>query len=275
MDDSMDPQAFYDESGIQEWERLERNPITRSEFENTVAYLDTELPDRGHVLDAGGGAGRYTVWLAKQGYDVTLIDLSPGQLEVARRQVREQEVASHVTIEQGDIRALPFDEGTFDAVCCLGGPLSHILDADERTLALRELRRVGAEDVPVFVSVMGRLSVIRDHLIRHNPDEMHELWLPLLETGDYTRELVAEVFDDPSWVECHFFRADELRTALENSGLSVNTLVGLEGLLSNLHERVDEIEPETEATLQTLASEYREDPAVVDMSEHILAVSRT
>ena len=274
MDGSMDPRDYYDELGEDEWERLELNPVTRSEFENTIDYLSDELPEQVRVLDAGGGAGRYSIWLAERGHEVTLLDLSPGQLDVARRKTREHGVSEHVTIEKGDIRSLPFDNDSFEAVCCLGGSLSHILDSDERGRALQELRRVAVTDAPVFVSVMGRLSVVRDHLIRHDPDDMHELWLPILQTGDYTPELTEDALGGSSWVECHFFRMVELETALEDAGLTVETVVGLEGLLSNLHEQVADIDKDTEETLQTLAAEYREEPAIVDMSEHILAIGQ-
>ncbi|SFS12233.1 Methyltransferase domain-containing protein [Halomicrobium zhouii] len=71
-----DPEAFYDEYGHEEWERLERSLHGRLEWEGTVEYLEGHLPDGGRVLDAGGGAGRYTVWLAEQGYDVALVDVS-------------------------------------------------------------------------------------------------------------------------------------------------------------------------------------------------------
>jgi hypothetical protein len=121
---------------------------------------------------------------------------------------------------------------------------------------------------------MGRLSVVRDHLIRHDPDEMHELWLPLLQTGDYTPELTEDALGGSSWVECHFFRMKELETALEDAGFTVETVVGLEGFLSNLHERVVEVDEDTVETLRALASEYREEPAIVDMSEHLLAIGR-
>jgi SAM-dependent methyltransferase len=274
MDDSMDPRRYYDEWGESEWDRLDRNAVTRVEFGNTVDYLARTVPDGAQVLDAGGGAGRYAVWLAERGHDVTLLDLSPVQLEVAREKARDHGVADRVSVERGDIRALPFADGEFDAVCCLGGPLSHVLGAGERERALAELRRVGHGGAPVFVSVMGRLSVVRDHLIRNDPDEKHELWKPLLETGDYDRDLTRAVHGELTWVQCHFFRADELRAALEDAGVTVETLVGLEGLLSNLHERVENVDDDTEETLRALASDYREDPAVVEMSEHILAVGR-
>lgn len=272
MGDSMDPAEYYDRHGEEEWERLDRNPVTRAEFENTTEYIERELSEQAHVLDAGGGAGRYAVWLAERGHDVTLLDVSFGQLDVARRKVHEHEVQDRVTIEQGDIRNLPFTAETFDVVCCTGGPLSHILDPGERNDALRELRRVAVAGAPFFVSVMGRLSVVRDHLIRHNPDDMHELWLPLLRTGDYTLDLTEDALGESSWMRCHFFRARELEIELEEAGITVDTLVGLEGLLSNLHEKVSDVNTETEDTLRSLATEYREDPAVVEMSEHILAV---
>lgn len=179
-----------------------------------------------------------------------------------------------MSIQRGDIRTLPFPAGTFDIVCCTGGPLSHVLDPGERSEALRELRRVAVAGAPLFVSVMGRLSVIRDHLIRHDPDDLHELWLPLLRTGDYTRELAEDALGESSWVRCHFFRATELEAELEAAGITVETLVGLEGLLSNLHEQISGVDAETADTLRALATEYREDPAVVEMSEHILAVGR-
>ncbi|RRJ28265.1 class I SAM-dependent methyltransferase [Halocatena pleomorpha] len=89
-----DPETYYDEYGEQEWERLDRDFFHRLEWERldrdffhrlewegTVDQLDTHLPPSDphhspHVLDVGGGAGRYSIWLARRGYTVTLVDLS-------------------------------------------------------------------------------------------------------------------------------------------------------------------------------------------------------
>ena len=45
------------------------------------------LPKKGLILDAGGGPCKYTVELAKQGYDVVLLDLAPVNLEFVKRQM--------------------------------------------------------------------------------------------------------------------------------------------------------------------------------------------
>jgi 2-polyprenyl-3-methyl-5-hydroxy-6-metoxy-1,4-benzoquinol methylase len=40
-------------------------------------FLEKHLPKKGLILDAGGGPGRYTIELARSGYDVVLLDLVP------------------------------------------------------------------------------------------------------------------------------------------------------------------------------------------------------
>lgn len=122
-----DPETYYDEHDEAEWERLDGSFHGRLEWESTVEMLETHLPQRGRILDAGGGAGRYAVWLAERGYDVTLVDPSDGQRAIAREKIGERGLEDDVTIREGDVRDLGFDADHFDATLCLGGPLSHVL----------------------------------------------------------------------------------------------------------------------------------------------------
>jgi SAM-dependent methyltransferase len=270
----MDPRRFYDEFGETEWERLDANPVTRMEFENTVAYLDRHLPDAGRVLDAGGGPGRYSVWLAERGLDVTHCDLSREQVALAREKTRERGVADRIACHHADVRDLPFGTDRFDAVCCLGGPVSHVTDDDERARALRELHRVAAPDAPAFVSVIGRLATVRDVIKHRVPDKRHGFLDVIAHEGDYTRELVEEHTDGDGWAECHFYRADELRADLAAAGFDVATLAGLEGPASNLGAELADAPEAAAAEAKSVVAALREDPAVVDFSEHVLAVCR-
>lgn len=81
----MDPQHHYNAFGAGEWQRLAANPVGELEFETTCTYLDRHLPAEGRVLDAGGGSGRYTVWIAERGYEVVHCDLSAEQTESPTR----------------------------------------------------------------------------------------------------------------------------------------------------------------------------------------------
>lgn len=269
----LDPEAYYDDQGAAEWDRLEANPVTRLELESTMHYLREHLPEAGHVLDAGGGAGRYAVRLAERGHDVTLLDVSAGQVAVARRKAAEYAPADRVAVGRGDVRALPLPDDAFDAVCCLGGPLSHVVDADRRRRAVDELRRVARPGAPVFVSVVGRLAALTD-VVKRVLDRSHGLLVPLAEHGDYTAEVVAETGAAGSFAEFHAFRADELRALLESRGLAVETLAGLEGVASVMAEELSEASAAALDDVRAVVELLREDPAVVDASEHILAVCR-
>jgi 2-polyprenyl-3-methyl-5-hydroxy-6-metoxy-1,4-benzoquinol methylase len=82
---------LYSSSAQDEWKRLIKDPYHRLEFETTLNFLKKYLPPKGLVLDAGGGPGRYTIELAKLGYDVVLVDLVKENLEIAKRQIKKQE----------------------------------------------------------------------------------------------------------------------------------------------------------------------------------------
>ena len=68
------------------------------------------LPPR-VVLDVGGGPGRYSCWLAEQGYDVHLIDPVEKHLKQARQASRSQPDHPLASATQGDARSLDFGDG--------------------------------------------------------------------------------------------------------------------------------------------------------------------
>ena len=268
-----DPTAFYDDYGEREWTRLAEGVDGRLEWEHTVAELDAALPEAGHVLDVGGGAGRYAAWLADRGHRVTLVDPSGGQLAVARERLAERGVADRVDLMRGTAEDLGVAADAADATLCLGGPLSHLLDAADRERAVRELARVTQSGGPVCVSVMGllgfvQLKLLTGHNVRALPD--------LLASGDYDEDLLARHDLANEFTATHLFRRDELVALLEAGGVGVDRVTGLEGPASPLHDdrlrdAADLSETERAALVETV-DRLREDPAVADHSVHLLAV---
>jgi SAM-dependent methyltransferase len=194
---------FYDQSVAFEWRRLVTNPLRRLEFETTQYFLKKYLPPSGLLLDAGGGPGRYTIEMAKLGYDVILYDLSPANLAFARRQIARSGVKRRIKeVDEGSIVDLSrFPAAQFDAVLCLGGPLSHVDGTDRRLQAVRELTRIAKPGAPVFISVMGRLSVLRQ-----TPRYMAD-WI-----GTESFREAWQAGDHRLWYRrsfCHFFLPDE------------------------------------------------------------------
>lgn len=78
---------YYNNSVENEWERLERNPY---EFRIHKHFMEKYVKPGDRILDVGGGPGRYSLYLAQKGCNVTLVDLSDGNVEFARQKAAEQ-----------------------------------------------------------------------------------------------------------------------------------------------------------------------------------------
>ena len=87
---------WFTKTAQYEWRRLKIDPYHQIEFIVTMHFLRKYLPKKGLVLDAGGGPGRYTIELAKQGYDVVLSDIVPEMLKIAKRQIKKARVQDRV-----------------------------------------------------------------------------------------------------------------------------------------------------------------------------------
>lgn len=106
------------------WDRRYRDrpaPAQPSAF--VVDDLAPLLGPPGSALDVAGGAGRHSIWLARRGWDVTLVDASERALEVARERARTAGVS--LTPVRGDLTVDSLPEGPWDLVL-----LVHYLQRD-------------------------------------------------------------------------------------------------------------------------------------------------
>jgi ubiquinone/menaquinone biosynthesis C-methylase UbiE len=112
-------------------EHAERYDKWYERFNGAVEhYVDWELlkahlpKDRNaKILDAAGGTGRITLPLAKMGYSVTLCDISPGMLNVAKQKMRREGVSDKVKILECNVYKLRFADESFDFVLCWDGKI--------------------------------------------------------------------------------------------------------------------------------------------------------
>jgi ubiquinone/menaquinone biosynthesis C-methylase UbiE len=263
-------QKYYTSTVKEEWKRLVRDPYHRLEFDTTLHFLSKYLPPSGLVLDAGGGPGRYTVELARQGYEMILLDLTPANLEFAKKQVRKAKVQNQVRkIITGSIVDLSqFAGNTFDAVISTGGPLSHVLDPLERKQAIAEFIRVAKPGAPIFVSVMSRLSLLVIELRLFQNEIELPFFSVLRDSGDYA--------GGSGFTACHFFLPEELRQDFSAPGLKLLEMAGLEGISSHQVKKLNKLFKNEKRWWIWLETHFQTctHPSVVGLSEHMLIVTQ-
>ena len=209
----------YYESGV-ERDRLEGDAL---ELVRTLELLDGVLPPPpARVLDVGGGPGIYADRLASAGYHVVLVDVMPLHVEQAR-----ELAAGRFSAELGDARDLSAHaDGAFDAVLLLG-PLYHLTERDHRIRALTEARRVVRGGGIVAAVAISRFASVIDGTVRGYLDDPRfvEIVERDLEDGQHRNPDGVE-----GWFTTAFFHLpDELSAEIEESGLRIERVAGVEG----------------------------------------------
>ena len=150
------------------------------------------------VLETAAGTGIVTRWLRDSlpaGVRLTATDLNSPMLEIARKKFRPGE---EVEFQPADAMALPFPDGSFDAVVCQFG----IMFFPDRDKSYREVHRVLAPGGRYLFSVWDAHQ--------HNP------------FGRIAHEVAARFFpvDPPQFYQvpfsCH--RIDPIRDAVAEAG---------------------------------------------------------
>ncbi len=124
----------YDEDG-----RTTRSRKGQLEFLTTMNYIHRYATSGSKILEVGAGTGRYSIALAKEGMDVTAVELVENNLAALRENSKGME---NITSFQGDATDLSrFPDNAFD-VTLIFGPMYHLYEPDEVNCAIDEAIRV-------------------------------------------------------------------------------------------------------------------------------------
>jgi ubiquinone/menaquinone biosynthesis C-methylase UbiE len=215
-----------------------RDEITRgreiASVLRALEHLGSQGAPLGRMLDVGCGNAYLLEVLRKHhpAAALTGLEYTPEMVEIGRNRGVER-----CPIEQGDVRALPFADGAFDAViterCII-----NVMDRAHQADSFREVARVLARGghylcIEAFTDGLAQLNAARGELgLAPNDMPYHNLWFD----KPWFLETVARDFDvvdlsvhrdqtlpTPNFLSSHYFISRALYPAITRAPIEYNT----------------------------------------------------
>jgi SAM-dependent methyltransferase len=240
----------------EEEDRAEKEPSLRTEIPREFIKRYIQPSDR--VLDAGGGTGANAILMARLCEAVTLLDLTPKILELARRNFRNSGLEDKIRIVEGDICRLDqFEDAQFTMVVCVGDALSYALD--QRQAALKGLIRVAEPGATLILGCDSKFGFLRLALARGEIEEARQIL--------YSSETYCGM--GPC---THLYTVDEMHSLLERNGCQVLEVAATPSLADTFN-----VEPYLEMglweELKAIELELCTQPELLGVGLHLLFVA--
>ena len=263
MDNTKIVQNHYDSNVEAEWARIANRP----EFLLTCRFLDRYVRPGERVLDIGGGPGRYSLYLAQKGCEVTLLDLSPENVKFARREARRQKLA---------LRAVAADARAADAVIpeqfdhvLLMGPLYHLQAEVDRIQAVRAALRCLKPGGLLFASFINMFAGII-YALKDNPQAV----LDPFEQGFYQLFIENKSFAGKAFTEAYFAAQHEILPFMAQFPLEKLHFFTQEGILAPNEKSILAQSQEIIDAFLDLSEKICEREDLLSWGEHLMYIGK-
>ena len=248
----------------------EEGKLERERSKELIGRFLPPIPAK--ILDVGGGPGGYACWLAKQGYEVHLIDITPLHVQFAAEASRSQPETPLASAEVGDARSLSWQAETVDAVLLLG-PLYHLTNRQDRLQALQEAYRILKPGGILLAAAISRFASTFAGLCKGalKDPEFVAIVDRDLQSGHHEN-----FTDKPEYfMDTFFHHPNELGNEVAEAGFEVMGIYGVEGpgwLLPDFDEWWNN-EKYRELLLH-LARTLESEPSILGANAHLFIVSK-
>lgn len=243
------------------------------EFARTREILRRYLPaPPAVILDVGGAAGRYSLWLAAEGYEAHLVDPVLSQVDAARQASLRQPDAPIQSLTVGDARRLEFPGNCADAVL-MAGPLYHLTHEEHRAKALGEALRVLKPGGRIFAVAISRFASAIEGLVNGfiGDDAFLSILAGDLRDGQHRNPTGNPVY----FTDAFFHRPEELRKEVEAAGFLPEALIMIDPFAYHLKDFERHWgDGDRREKLLDLARKIEAEPSLMGVGPHLMAIGR-
>ena len=251
--------SFYDQ--IEEDRRLTKNRHGQLEYYTTMAYIHRYTNKQSKILEVGAGTGRYSIALAKEGLDVTAVELVESNLSVLRENSKGIE---NIRSYQGDATDLSrFADDYFDVTLCFG-PMYHLYETDEVNRAIDEAIRVTKTNGVILFAFISVFAIMYANYFYGN-------WAEGLEEN-FTVDNKVRHFKEQLFTGYDVTEFEEL---FQEKPVEWITTTGVDGLLESIEKRPDfSMSDEEFKSLSEWYLAFSEKRELLGATNHLLYICR-
>jgi ubiquinone/menaquinone biosynthesis C-methylase UbiE len=205
------------------------------EYLTTMKYIKESLEriNEPLLLEIGAGTGRYSVTLAKEGFDVTAVELIRHNLEILNGKLDGSE---KIKTYQGNALNLSFlPDNTYDLTLLLG-PMYHLYTKQDKIKALSEAIRVTRPGGRVFVAYCMNEPTLVPYVF--GLDHLHEVLDNNMVTDDWhCKSEPKDLFE--------LVRIEDIEELDDSFPVERFKLVATDGATNYMRDRIDTMDDET------------------------------
>ncbi len=237
--------------------RLNKSKAARVEFITTVRCIEEYLSPGANILDIGAGAGEYSLYFSRKGYQVSALELADANIAAFRAKLTESDT---VDLVQGNALDLScYADDSFDVVL-LFGPLYHLHSDADKLRCIEEAKRVCKRDGHIFFAFISNDIVILTMQQSHSD---------YLLRGDYNKETFR--LDDFPFV---FHTLERCRELLQKADIQICREIASDGLSELMQDLINGMDEESYRQYLRYHLYLSEKPECLGMSNHVLFVGQ-
>ena len=233
------------------------------EFLTTMRYIEKYLHPGMRILEIGAATGRYSHFLARQGYRVDAVELIDHNIEIFKRNTMPSE---NITITQGNAKDLQgFGDDTYDITLLLG-PMYHLFTEEEKLQALSEAIRVTKKGGIVFSAYcMGDASVL---MYGFGKGKIHEILEKCM-----IDPVTFKTFSQP-WDLFELHRKEDIDALRSHFPVTQLHFLATDGYANHMRQTMSEMDEDTFRLFMQYHFATCERPDMIGYSNHTLDIFR-
>ena len=214
-------------SDYDEESRLVKDRAHNIEYLTTMRYIQKFLKPGAKILEIGAATGRYSIALAKMGYNVTAVDLTPKYVEIMKRKSHRLKNFRCMVADALDLGM--FSDNSFDMVLNLG-PMYHLFNQKDRNRAIKETLRVAKKGAVCMFAYLPHADIMVGYALRYK--EVSRVFSAMDKTGRIA-SIPEEVFTT--------FYIEDFKKLFEKTGTKYITNVATDGIAPAMRENIESL----------------------------------